>query len=591
MSQAGSRSSTPTVEVVSRAAEPKEEVAFIPVAPSPADVGSEGNVDGADAPPPAKVKKNRSKRWDPVTLGDLTQPETTLAVTRLPPGAEIVFYPHSMKRMYTAPSDMLLITRGLIDYVLEFNQHGPSKTKTKLYSCTMYLQTGACSNGFACREVHFVRDEGLEPGAMSAAIRVNDVHHRDVPQDTYATLPAGHHIPLSLPNMSHSSEPFPTERIFVTKGVQEYFDEMLVGQPTMNMQHCAHFAKNGMCCFGPDCRFVHVANFSIEPQSDSHSDSGSARSSSKSSYRSSSSGSGRGVERHGSGLGGSKNTPLSLEDHQRGMWGANRRGGGVVGVAGTFGSGRGGRFGAGAYNSNSGRDSGSSPDSSLSSLPSVGSQGTAPWVPTVAMQPPAFVTHPALPGGVIGGFAQPHVAANGVAQPQNAIHFAHPQQFVQAPIAQLPPGWTPMGAAPPQVQHHPHQQQQQQQQQPVYVIVAPGQPGQMPQQYFAMQPPPQHQQHQQQQPGNGQFVMQPQMGYGAPGAPGQPQYVTMFAPPQQQQGHPQQVVMGGMQPPQQVMPFPAVQHQQQPINLPQFGSQHHQHPPQQPPPQQQQRWN
>lgn len=238
-----------------------------------------------------------------------------------------------MRLMYTAPSKHIRLTQGVIDYVREHNQQGPSKTKAKLFLCTMFEKNGTCENGFMCREVHCdlkvsnakvkslvppsvisasrpaaVLDEETNPlhdvsthagldgidglessmtsdldfsssaassttstvGKLTLALVDPDddevvctaVHMRNAPEDAHPRLPPGVVYRLALPNMQSPSDDIPSEKVFVTKGAKDYYDQVIVGEtPTMNMQHCAHFSKNGMCCFGSDCQFVHVAQY------------------------------------------------------------------------------------------------------------------------------------------------------------------------------------------------------------------------------------------------------------------------------------------------------------------------------------------
>lgn len=283
-------------------------------------------------------KKQKGKKWEPLALPseDVLSSATSqdaLSAIPLPTGYTIRFFPHDMRLMYTAPSKHIRLTQGVIDYVREHNQQGPSKTKAKLFLCTMFERHGSCENGFMCREVHCdlkvsnakvrslvppsviaasrpaaVLDEETNPlhdvsshvgldvvselessmtsdadfsssaassttstvGKLTLALVDPDddevvctaVHMRNAPEDAHPRLPPGVVYRLALPNMQSPSDDIPSEKVFVTKGAKDYYDQMISGEtPTMNMQHCAHFSKNGMCCFGSDCQFVHVAQY------------------------------------------------------------------------------------------------------------------------------------------------------------------------------------------------------------------------------------------------------------------------------------------------------------------------------------------
>lgn len=251
-------------------------------------------------------KKSKGKKWEPLVLPptqllDSTSPEL-LHEMFLPQGFSVRFFPHDMRHMYTAPSKHIHITRGVIDYIREYNQLGPNKTKTKLFLCSMFERSSCCENGFMCREVHCrlkvsaaklrslvapqptndkVQDEVTNPlegneaatSSLSGSTTVlnlededemicNAVHMRSAAEDAHPRLSSGVTFRLALPNMQSPIDEIPSECIFVTKGSREYYDQVIRGDvPTMNMQHCAHFSKNGMCCFGADCQFVHVAQY------------------------------------------------------------------------------------------------------------------------------------------------------------------------------------------------------------------------------------------------------------------------------------------------------------------------------------------
>ena len=269
-------------------------------------------------------KKGKSKKWihyilpaaeelpqDDDEHSDDLYPEATLL---FPPGSTLNFFPQDM---YTAPTELVYVTRGVLEFMAEFNQLGPNKTKTKLFFCSMFRKTGQCSNGFYCREVHPAM---LPPPANSAMVELdpsvtcNTVHSRSAPRTAYPRLPTGVVFHLSLPNMQSPLDDVPSEVVFLTKGAKDYYDQVMRNEsPHVNMQHCAHFSKNGMCCFGQECQFVHVSNYTdLHPPAgkstfstdddDSATDSKSSRSSSSTSKQKMSK-----LKK------GSKETPLSLE--------------------------------------------------------------------------------------------------------------------------------------------------------------------------------------------------------------------------------------------------------------------------------------
>lgn len=273
----------------------------------------------------SRSKKGRlSKKWDiiPIPLipdvKDLSENE--LRHKLFDPGFCIRFFRQDMQYLYIVPSHCVLTTRGVLDYLHDYNQLGPNKSPHKLFLCSQFSLSRQCINGFSCREVHCVLpvDEAVDAniyGVSSNATgapniveicneavlrRQNDpnmpyetsssvdlssssgsflsesddispikipenmvlrhsLHSRWTTRGMYPTLPPGITFQIALPNTPTPVEDYDSGDLFITKGAKGYYEQKMKNkQCTLSMQHCAHFTKNGLCCIGEECAFVHV---------------------------------------------------------------------------------------------------------------------------------------------------------------------------------------------------------------------------------------------------------------------------------------------------------------------------------------------
>ncbi|CAD2218327.1 hypothetical protein, conserved [Angomonas deanei] len=97
----------------------------------------------------------------------------------------------------------------------------------------------------------------------------HSLHTRWTTRDMYPTLPNGVVFSIALPNTATPVEDFDSGVIFVTKGAEEYYNQVVSKEPTtVTMQHCAHYSKNGVCCYGNECQFVHVVHYTHKSRFD-----------------------------------------------------------------------------------------------------------------------------------------------------------------------------------------------------------------------------------------------------------------------------------------------------------------------------------
>ncbi|CAJ1024493.1 hypothetical protein, conserved [Leishmania lindenbergi] len=290
----------------------------------------------------SRLKKVRCKKWDMVhipSIDDLeAMTEREIQSTPLPRGFCVRFLCHDMVHLFTVASIQVRVTRGALDYLHDYNQLGPNKSRNKLFLCSQYNKTKECVNGSLCRELHCVLNvedaqdalrhlvpsnatgapnivtlapaeeiiakrlnepfaagtaapafsnmENSNPldsilGGSSAAdgtasiympdqlILRHSLHTRWTSSNTYLTLPSGVEFRVALPNTPTPVEAYDSGLLFVTRGAQEYFSLCMRNeQPTVTMQHCAHYSKNGICCFGEHCQFVHVVHYKARDRTD-----------------------------------------------------------------------------------------------------------------------------------------------------------------------------------------------------------------------------------------------------------------------------------------------------------------------------------
>lgn len=277
-------------------------------------------------PSTSRSKKGRSsKKWNSIpilSIADVREmSEEELTGKFLDKGFCIRFFRQDMHCSYIVASHHVLITRGVLDYVHDFNQLGPNKSRHKLFLCSEFSKSKACINGSRCREVHCILpiesaveanifgvmgnatgapnlveicDEGTlrrqnnliapfdsylsnelslsgsfaSDSESNAAIKMpenvilqHSLHSRWTSKWMYRTLPPGVTFQIALPNTPTPVEEYDSGDIFYTRGANEYYEQIKKHhQSPLSMQHCAHLTKNGLCCFGEDCAFVHVVH-------------------------------------------------------------------------------------------------------------------------------------------------------------------------------------------------------------------------------------------------------------------------------------------------------------------------------------------
>ncbi|KAG5479019.1 hypothetical protein LSCM1_02861 [Leishmania martiniquensis] len=290
----------------------------------------------------SRPKKVRCKKWDTIQIpfiDDLEAlTEREIQNIPLPSGFCVRFLCHDMEHLFTVASAHVRITRGTLDYLHDYNQLGPNKSRSKLFVCSHYNKMKECMNGHLCREVHCVLNVEdaqdalpyqvpsnatgapnlvmLAPAEEIIARRLNEplasgnstsvvstvedsnpldsiigggsasdgttsfympdqlilrhtLHTRWTSTKMYPTLPSGVEFRVALPNTPTPVDTYDSSALFVTRGAQEYFNlYMRNEQPTVTMQHCAHYSKNGICCFGEDCQFVHVVHFKFRDRAE-----------------------------------------------------------------------------------------------------------------------------------------------------------------------------------------------------------------------------------------------------------------------------------------------------------------------------------
>ena len=106
----------------------------------------------------SRTKKVRSKKWDTIQIPSIDElelmTEKEIQNMTLPTGFCVRFFCHDMDHLFTVASDQVKVTRGVLDYLHDYNQLGPNKSRNKLFVCSQYNKTKECMNGSLCREVH-----------------------------------------------------------------------------------------------------------------------------------------------------------------------------------------------------------------------------------------------------------------------------------------------------------------------------------------------------------------------------------------------------------------------------------------------------
>ncbi|CCW61938.1 unnamed protein product [Phytomonas sp. EM1] len=289
----------------------------------------------------------RTKKWEIIELPAIDMleffSEEELSGMSLPAGFCIRFFRHDMHFLYTVASNYVKLTRGVLDYLQDYNQLGPNKSRNKLFICIQYDRNRECLNGPLCREVHCtipletvedaalynvpsnatgapsivkvlpgweIREKKLNralttqtgdsasgapgPGTAldepettpldtlaasgslvdvngstdsviylpSSTILRHSLHSRWTSKKMYRTFDSGVLFKVALPNTPTPVDTYDSGELFITKGALEYYEQCVRKETTtVTMQHCAHYSKNGICCFGEDCQFVHVLHY------------------------------------------------------------------------------------------------------------------------------------------------------------------------------------------------------------------------------------------------------------------------------------------------------------------------------------------
>ncbi|KAH9600534.1 hypothetical protein LSM04_006219 [Trypanosoma melophagium] len=217
-------------------------------------------------------KRGRNRRWLCVEVPSVQElaeiPDEELALRTLPKGFYLWFLMHDMRNMYAVLSERVFLTRGVLGYLYDYTRWGPNKLHSKLFLCTALNQQQHCSNGLLCREVHcgLSTDCALDASAFgdgtsrqqqqhpSNVLLSHTLYSRWTPVWAAATLPRGVTFHVALPNNPKPVEEYDSGWIFVTKVLRDHYERLLRNEPpVVTLQHCANFAKNGVCCFGPSC--------------------------------------------------------------------------------------------------------------------------------------------------------------------------------------------------------------------------------------------------------------------------------------------------------------------------------------------------
>ena len=144
-----------------------------------------------------------------------------------------------------------------------------------------------CLMGAECGFAH-VR---LREQKFTSSVTVHAVHHSNASPNEYPRYPPGRKIAVCEPNVKRDHQSIDSGDVFLTKGADEYLEQhqhsedeedpdacgeanskndtsphlgendTADGTPSKKltlMQHCAHFAKNGFCSLGRQCRFIHA---------------------------------------------------------------------------------------------------------------------------------------------------------------------------------------------------------------------------------------------------------------------------------------------------------------------------------------------
>jgi hypothetical protein len=106
--------------------------------------------------------------------------------------------------------------------------------------------------GKSCGKVHILNESAR--GSWDAQKVHANFAVPDVSQALYPTLPPGRLLIVESPNLRKPHFEIPSDMVYVTKGVLGALNH----KDAHRLQHCAHYAFNQVCDFGPNCQYVHA---------------------------------------------------------------------------------------------------------------------------------------------------------------------------------------------------------------------------------------------------------------------------------------------------------------------------------------------
>lgn len=211
----------------------------------------------------------RKDRRRPIERLPLVSPHSPI-----PGGFELRVMSADLKYLYLIPSELMLYTTGL----QQFSSRSPadnSRASSLLQLCTAFNDQQKCVDGDHCLRAHCrlrIDDADVSSELQRFVVHLNDVN---LPSDRYPRFSSAGSIEVCYPNTSLRPQIIPLTMVFATKGVENFIQLGRVQDAataelrsaTVKLQHCAHFAKHGMCQLGPNCNFVHALHATLqEPQ-------------------------------------------------------------------------------------------------------------------------------------------------------------------------------------------------------------------------------------------------------------------------------------------------------------------------------------
>lgn len=194
-----------------------------------------------------KVHVLKEHTWNYIT------PDVNRCTGLFEPGFTVHCYGPRMEHYYPIRSEYVLKTRGSLEYVKMYNEHGDNfKGKFKL--CEDMLSCGKCNMGEACDDIHAIRNDVWNMESNTTHIFESDMLAR------YPRLPARILVRAFEQNSKDCFVDFPGDQVLQTFGSRQYLTafEAEGNIPKKKMQHCAHFRTNRLCRRGESCRFLHV---------------------------------------------------------------------------------------------------------------------------------------------------------------------------------------------------------------------------------------------------------------------------------------------------------------------------------------------